>query len=99
MLKFKEDIGKVDDNGDSWEKVKEEVEVATDDKSQMLKILTEIVINAYVFKTQWSSIVTNNANSLKPMAVVQVWSFRKPNSKLGFVMIKVKNGEDGHVIN
>ncbi|XVF06724.1 hypothetical protein REPUB_Repub06bG0075500 [Reevesia pubescens] len=55
--------------------------------------------DAYVFKTQWSSVVTNNADSLKPMTVVQVWSFRKPNSKLGFAMMKVKNGEDGHVIN
>ncbi|XP_022747907.1 putative B3 domain-containing protein At2g27410 [Durio zibethinus] len=55
---------------------------------------------SYVFKSQWGKIVKKNADSLKPKAVVQVWSFRiEPESKVGFAMIKVRDGEDGHVIN
>ena len=54
---------------------------------------------AYVFNSQWNDVVTNNADNLKPMAVVQIWSFRvRSESKLGFAMIKVREGEDGHVI-
>ena len=54
---------------------------------------------AYVFKTGWNHIVSNNADTLKPMAVVLIWSFRVgPESKLGFAMIKVRDGKDGHLI-
>ena len=54
---------------------------------------------AYVFKTEWNRIVSNNADRLKPMAVVQIWSFRVgPESNLGFAMIKVRDGKDGHLI-
>ncbi|XVE90264.1 hypothetical protein DITRI_Ditri20bG0064900 [Diplodiscus trichospermus] len=54
---------------------------------------------AYVLNTYWNDVVTNNADSLKAMAVVQIWSFRiRPESELGFAMIKVRDGEDGHVI-
>ncbi|XP_022764316.1 B3 domain-containing protein At5g24050-like [Durio zibethinus] len=56
--------------------------------------------SAYVFKTEWNDIVKNNADSLKPKAVVQIWSFRVgPESKLGFAMIKVRDGGDGHMVN
>ncbi|KAK6233720.1 hypothetical protein QUC31_006126 [Theobroma cacao] len=49
---------------------------------------------AYVFKTQWNQIVKNNADTLKPDAVVQIWSFRVgPESQLGFAIIKVKEGK------
>ncbi|WRX12169.1 FAD linked oxidase [Theobroma cacao] len=51
---------------------------------------------AYVFKTQWNQIVRNNADTLKPEAVVQIWSFRVgPESQLGFAMIKVKDAKEG----
>ncbi|XP_022764317.1 B3 domain-containing protein At1g05920-like [Durio zibethinus] len=56
--------------------------------------------SAYVFKTEWNDIVKNNADSLKPKAVVQIWSFRVgPESKLGFAMIKVRDVGDGHMVN
>ncbi|XVF56766.1 hypothetical protein PTKIN_Ptkin06aG0146100 [Pterospermum kingtungense] len=57
--------------------------------------------NAYIFNDKWKDVVRNNGDSLKPMAVVQVWSFRvqQPKPKLGFALIKVRDGEDGHVIN
>ncbi|XVF56770.1 hypothetical protein PTKIN_Ptkin06aG0146500 [Pterospermum kingtungense] len=55
--------------------------------------------NSYIFRGTWKDVVKNNADSLKPMAVVQIWSFRfGPKSKLGFAMIKVRDGEDGHLI-
>ncbi|XWS42747.1 hypothetical protein CRYUN_Cryun16bG0040700 [Craigia yunnanensis] len=31
---------------------------------------------AYVFKTEWNHVVSNNADSLKPIALVQIWLFR-----------------------
>ncbi|XP_017984345.1 PREDICTED: uncharacterized protein LOC108663635 [Theobroma cacao] len=55
---------------------------------------------AYVFKTQWNQIVRNNADTLKPEAVVQIWSFRVgPESQLGFAMIKVKDAKEVSEIN
>ncbi|XWS42750.1 hypothetical protein CRYUN_Cryun16bG0041000 [Craigia yunnanensis] len=55
---------------------------------------------AYVFRTEWNHTVRKNADCLKPMAVVQIWSFRVgPESKLGFAMIKVRDGKDSHLIN
>ncbi|OMO69943.1 hypothetical protein CCACVL1_19188 [Corchorus capsularis] len=54
---------------------------------------------SFIFNKQWHQIAMENSDSLKPKAVVQVWSFRHPpDSKLGFAMIKVKDGEDGHII-
>ncbi|TYG84954.1 hypothetical protein ES288_A13G013800v1 [Gossypium darwinii] len=55
---------------------------------------------SYIINGDYSKVLKNNRNSLKPNAVVQIWSFRiEPNSQLNFALIKVINGEDGHVIN
>ncbi|MBA0631403.1 hypothetical protein Godav_000281 [Gossypium davidsonii] len=55
---------------------------------------------SYIINGDYSKVLKNNRDSLKPNAVVQIWSFRiQPNSQLGFALIKVADGEDGHVIN
>ncbi|MBA0698489.1 hypothetical protein Goari_000200 [Gossypium aridum] len=55
---------------------------------------------SYIINGDYSKVLKNNRDSLKPNAVVQIWSFRiQPNSQLGFALIKVIDGEDGHVIN
>ncbi|KAA3488541.1 B3 domain-containing protein [Gossypium australe] len=54
---------------------------------------------SYIINGDYSKVLKNNRDSLKPNAVVQIWSFRvQPNSQLGFALIKVIDGEDGHVI-
>ncbi|KAL1059843.1 hypothetical protein V6Z11_1Z002000 [Gossypium hirsutum] len=54
---------------------------------------------SYIINGDYSKVLKNNRDSLKPNAVVQIWSFRvQPNSLLGFALIKVIDGEDGYVI-
>ncbi|XVF42680.1 hypothetical protein PTKIN_Ptkin01aG0384100 [Pterospermum kingtungense] len=49
---------------------------------------------SYVLNSQWNEVVKKYAGGLKPMVVVQVWSFRVgPKSKLGFALIKVRDGK------
>ncbi|MBA0751293.1 hypothetical protein Gogos_000227 [Gossypium gossypioides] len=55
---------------------------------------------SYIINGDYSKVLKNNRDRLKPNAVVQIWSFRiQPNSQLGFALIKVIDGEDGHIIN
>ncbi|KAK8715169.1 hypothetical protein V6N13_042507 [Hibiscus sabdariffa] len=51
--------------------------------------------SSYVLNGPWhKSVVKNNGDSLKPTAVVQIWSFRvEANLKLGFALVKVRDGE------
>ncbi|GMI78941.1 hypothetical protein HRI_001563400 [Hibiscus trionum] len=51
--------------------------------------------SSYVLNGPWfKNVVTNNKDSLKPTAVVQIWSFRVgTNSQLGFALVKVRDGE------
>ncbi|MBA0701241.1 hypothetical protein Goari_000082, partial [Gossypium aridum] len=51
---------------------------------------------SYIINGDYSKVLKNNRDSLKPNAVVQIWSFRvQPNSQLGFALIKIIDGEDG----
>ncbi|KAL4377800.1 hypothetical protein GQ457_02G029760 [Hibiscus cannabinus] len=51
--------------------------------------------SSYVLNGPWhKNVVKNNEDSLKPTAVVQIWSFRVgTDSKLGFALVKVRDGE------
>ncbi|KAL4379448.1 hypothetical protein GQ457_02G029660 [Hibiscus cannabinus] len=51
--------------------------------------------SSYVLNGPWhKNVVKNNGDSLKPTAVVQIWSFRVgTDSKLGFALVKVRDGE------
>ncbi|MBA0608553.1 hypothetical protein Godav_020757 [Gossypium davidsonii] len=51
---------------------------------------------SYIINGDYSKVLKNNRNSLKPNMVVHIWSFRvKPNSDIDFALIKVEDGEDG----
>ncbi|KAH1031025.1 hypothetical protein J1N35_043199 [Gossypium stocksii] len=53
---------------------------------------------SYIINGYYSKVLKNNRDSLKPNTVVQIWSFHcQPNLKLDFALIKVIDGEDGHV--
>ncbi|KAK8628153.1 hypothetical protein V6N13_063865 [Hibiscus sabdariffa] len=51
--------------------------------------------SSYVLNGPWhKNVVKKNEDSLKPTAVVQIWSFRVgTDSKLGFALVKVRDGE------
>ncbi|OMO78165.1 hypothetical protein CCACVL1_14628 [Corchorus capsularis] len=53
---------------------------------------------AFIFNNQWHKIVVDNSDTLKPMAVFQIWSFwvRRESQKpeLGFAPIKVGDVPD-----
>ncbi|KAL4378282.1 hypothetical protein GQ457_02G029370 [Hibiscus cannabinus] len=51
--------------------------------------------SSYVLNGRWhKNVVKNNGDSLKPSAVVQIWSFRVgTNMQLGFALVKVRDGE------
>ncbi|MBA0815720.1 hypothetical protein Gohar_000474 [Gossypium harknessii] len=45
---------------------------------------------SYIINEDYSKVLKNNRDSLKPNKVVQIWLFRvQPNSQLGFALIKV----------
>ncbi|TYI45804.1 hypothetical protein E1A91_D13G063900v1 [Gossypium mustelinum] len=54
---------------------------------------------SYIINGDYSKVLKNNRDSLKPNAVVQIWLFRvQPNLQLGFALIKVIDGENSQVI-
>ncbi|KAB1993865.1 hypothetical protein ES319_D13G061700v1 [Gossypium barbadense] len=54
---------------------------------------------SYIINGDYSKVLKNNKDSLKPNAVVQIWLFRaQPNLQLGFALIKVIDGENSQVI-
>ncbi|OMO85197.1 hypothetical protein COLO4_21702 [Corchorus olitorius] len=54
--------------------------------------------DAFVFNNQWNQIVVNNPDTLKTMAIFQIWSFWVPRQlekpDLGFALIKVGDVPD-----
>ncbi|OMO95965.1 hypothetical protein CCACVL1_05142 [Corchorus capsularis] len=54
--------------------------------------------HAFVFNNQWNQIVVDNPDTLKTMAIFQIWSFWIPreleNPELGFALIKVGDVPD-----
>ncbi|KAA3488526.1 B3 domain-containing protein [Gossypium australe] len=55
---------------------------------------------SFIINGDYCNVLKNNRNSLKPNAVVSIWSFRvQPNLQLGFASIKSIDEEEGHIIN
>ncbi|KAK8305300.1 hypothetical protein V6Z11_D03G053000 [Gossypium hirsutum] len=51
---------------------------------------------SYIINGDYSKVLKNNRNSLKPNKVVHIWPFRvQPNLDIDFSLIKVVDGEDG----
>ncbi|TYH33493.1 hypothetical protein ES332_D13G063900v1 [Gossypium tomentosum] len=81
--------------------------ILNEDEERMLNAKRQMLVTfwsngsslSYIINRDYSKVLKNNKDSLKPNVMVQIWSFHvQPNSELSFALIKVIDGEDGHVI-